>query len=170
MLSTHDKHKPWFKSGLQRYSTKHTMQRLSWTQAEGAYMRRHISNSLGLSLVDLGCESAAIPVLHKVTGLLSRRQQLFGQELVLFGQVLNKATPGLLAVVHELYAIGYHDSHLSNCHLMPDLELESVVAVGIVIHRSAHLCQSPVDQHTSRLTWVQKNVALLTWMRTSGVK
>lgn len=72
----------------------------------GAYMRRHLSNSLGLSLVDLGCESAGIPVLHKVTSLLSSRQQLFSQELVFVGQVLNRATPGLLAVVHELYAIG----------------------------------------------------------------
>ncbi len=134
-------------------------------------MRRHLSNSLGLNLVDLECESAATPVLHKVTSLLSSRQQLFGQELVFAGQVLNKATPGLLAVVHELFAIGYHDSHLSNCRLMPDLELELVIAAGIAIHRSAH-SQATVDQHMIRLARVPKNVTLLrpTWMRTSGVK
>ncbi len=148
------------------------MQRLSWTQAEGADMRRRLSNSLGLNLVDPGCESAAIPVLHIVTNLLSSRQELIGQELVFVGQVLNKATPGLLAVVHELYGIGYHDSHLSNCRLMPDLELESVIAAGIAIHRSAHSHQATVDQHMIRLARVPKNVTLLrlTWMRTSGVK
>ena len=72
-----------------------------------------------------------------------------------------KQYQGLLAFVHELYTMACHDSHLSNCRLMPDLELESAIAAGIAMHRSAHSCQRTVDQHMIRLERVQKNDTLL---------
>lgn len=94
-------------------------------------MRRHLSSSLGLSLVDLGCERAAVAVLHEVTSLLSSRQHCLARNLFFFGQVL--------AFVCELYDMACHDSHLSNCRLMPDLELESAIAAGIAMNRSAFM-------------------------------
>ena len=89
----------------------------------------------------------------QVTSLLSSRQHLVGQEPVFVGQGL--------AFVHELYTMACHGSHLSNCRLMPDLELESVIAAGVGMHRSAHLRQVTVDQHMIRLTRVQENDTLL---------
>ena len=44
---------------------------------------------------------------------------------------------------------------------MPDLELESVIAAGIAMHRLAYSRQATVDQHMSRTTWVQKDDTVL---------
>ena len=58
-----------------------------------------------------------------------------------------KQYQALLAFVHVLYTMACHDSHLSSCHLMPGLELESAIAAGIAMHRSAHSGRVNVDQH-----------------------
>ena len=47
---------------------------------------------------------------------------------------------------------------------MPDLELESVIAAGIGMHRSVHSRQVTVDQHMIKLTRFRKNDKLLTYL------